>query len=218
MKRPGFLILAAAATLALAGCGGGVPFFGGGTASQATTPVEQQQGAGATLRNQLLYAGPTVPQSQRPDFNVVDTSAGCPSIDIIENAAGYRGGGTGAQASTVAYQASITGTARECIAQGGQMRIRIGVEGRLLLGQGGRPGSYSVPVRIVVKRRADIVTQRFTRLNVSVPANDVQGEFSYVEENVTVPISSVDPADEFDIYVGLDPSGQQAARQTRRRR
>jgi hypothetical protein len=216
MKRFG-MMAAMAGALALGGCGGGGSLFGG-AASQATTPVEQQQqGAGSTLRNQLLYAGPTVPQSQQPGFNVVEPGFGCPSIDIIENAAGFRGAGSGAQASQVSFQASITGTARECIAQGGQMRIRIGVEGRVLLGQAGRAGSYSVPLRIVVKRRADTVTQRFTRLTVSVPANDVQGEFSYVEENLTVPISSVDPADEFDIYVGLDPTGQQAARQQRRR-
>jgi hypothetical protein len=216
MKRLAMAATAAGA-LALGGCGGGVPFFGGGAASQATTPVEQQQGAGATLRNHLLYAGPTVPRSQQEGFNITDSGLGCPSIDIIENAAGYRGGGSGAQASQVSYQASITRTARECITQGNQMRIRIGVEGQVLLGQNGRPGSYSVPVRIVVKRRAETVTQRFARLNVSVPASDVRGEFAYIEENLTVPVSSVDPADEFDIYVGLDPTGQQAARQQRRR-
>ncbi|MGL4242208.1 MAG: hypothetical protein ACRCTI_13955 [Beijerinckiaceae bacterium] len=216
MKLLAFAVIAAGA-LTLGGCGGGVPFLGGGGASQATTPVEQQQGAGATLRNHLLYAGPTVPQSQQEGFNITDSDRGCPSIDYIENATGYRGMGSGAQASTVTYQASITRTARECITQGNQMRIRVGVEGQLLLGQNGRPGSYSVPLRIVVKRRADTVTQRFTRLNVSVPANDVRGDFAYIEETLTVPLSSVDPADEFDIYVGLDPSGQQAARQTRRR-
>jgi hypothetical protein len=205
-----------AAALGLAGCGGG-SLFGGAASTQATTPVEQQQGVGSTIRNQLLYSGPTVPESQRPGFNIVDQEKGCPSLDILENAAGYRGSGSGAQASQVSFQASITGTARECIFQGNQMRMRIGVEGRVLLGQNGRPGSFAVPVRIVVKRRAEVVTQRFTRLNVSVPAGDTQGDFSYVEENLVVPISDIDPTAEFDVYVGLDPTGQQAARQTRRR-
>jgi hypothetical protein len=216
MRRLAFAVWAVAA-LGLGGCGGGIPGFGGGSASQATTPVEQQQGTGASVRNQLLYAGPTVPESQRPGFNIIDSQYGCPTVDILENAAGYRGGGSGAAAATVSYQASITGTARECITQGNQMRIRVGVEGRLLLGQNGKPGSYSVPLRIVIKRRNDIVTQRFTRLSTTVPANDTQSEFSYVEENIVVPITTNDPADEYDIYVGLDASGQQAQRQTRRR-
>jgi hypothetical protein len=207
------------AALALAGCGGGIPLIGGGASSQATTPVEQQQGVGATIRNQLLYGGPTVPQSQQPGFHITDSdrSRTCPTLDILENAAGYRGTGSGAQASQVSYQASITGTARECAFQGNQLRMRVGVEGRLLLGQNGKPGSFSVPVRIVVKRRSDIVTQRFSRVTVSVPSGETQGEFAYIEENLVVPLSEIDPADEFDIYVGLDPTGQQAQRQARRR-
>jgi hypothetical protein len=205
------------AALLLGGCGGGIPLIGGGASSQSATPVEQQQGAGAAIRNQLLYGGPTVPQSQQPGFHIIDREKGCPALDILENAAGYRGAGTGAQSSQVAYQASITSTARECNFQGNQLRMRVGVEGRLLLGPNGRPGTFSVPVRIVVKRRADIVTQRFSRVSVTVPAGDTQGEFAYIEENLVVPVSEVDPSDEFDIYVGLDPTGQQAQRQARRR-
>jgi hypothetical protein len=210
-------MVAAACALALGGCGGGVPFLGGGSASQAVTPVEQQQGAGASIRNTLLYGGSTVPVSQQPGFNQLDTGVGCPAIDILENAAGYRGAGSGARASEASFQASITNIARECNVQGNQMRIRVGVEGHVLLGQNGRAGSFSVPVRIVVKRRSDVVTQRFTRLNVAVPASDARGEFAYVEENLVVPITQFDPGDEYDVYVGLDPTGQQAQRQTRRR-
>jgi hypothetical protein len=216
MRRLAFS-LAAACALGLGGCGGGVPFLGGGAASQAAAPPEQQQGAGATLRNQLLYAGPTVPESQRPGFNIIDSEFGCPAIDILEGGAGYRGAGPGGSASAVSFQAAITGSARECAAQGNQMRIRVGIEGQVLLGQSGRPGTFSVPVRVVVKRRAEIVTQRFTRISVSVPQGETRGVFTHVEENVVVPISSVDPADEFDIYIGLDPTGQQARLQNRRR-
>lgn len=213
--RFGFVAVAA---LVLAGCGGGIPLIGGGSSSsQATTPVEQQQGAGATVRNHLLYGGPTVPQSQQPGFHIIDRQRGCPALDILENAAGYRGSGSGAQASQVTYQASITSSVRECIFEGNQLRLRIGVEGRVLLGPGGRPGAFTIPLRVVVKRRADIVTQRFNRITVTVPAGETYAEFAVVEENITVPTSEIDPADEFDVYVGLDASGQQALRQTRRR-
>ncbi len=57
---------------------------------------------------------------------------------MLENAAGYRGMGSGAQASQVTYQASLTGSARECLFQGNQLRMRVGIEGRVLLGQSGR--------------------------------------------------------------------------------
>ncbi len=212
------LALSAVAVLGLTACGGGTTGVFGGGSPQSPTPVEQQTGPGATLRNMFLYSGPTVPQSQAPGFNQAQDEMTCPALDILENKAAYRGGTPAQQASGVAFQASIANLARECVFQGGQLRIRVGVEGRVLLGQNGRPGTFSVPVRVVVKRRSEVVTQRFTRLSVTVPANDTQADFVHVEENVVVPISSVDPGDEYDIYVGLDPTAQQAARQTRKRR
>jgi hypothetical protein len=211
------MAISTVAALGLAACGGGTTGIFGGS-SQAPTPVEQQSGPGATLRNMFFYAGPTVPPSQQPNFNQDQDELTCPGLDILENKAAYRGGSPAQQASGVGFQASIANVARECVFQGGQLRLRVGVEGRLLLGQSGRPGTYSVPVRVVVKRRSDVVAQRFTRLSVTVPANDTQADFAHVEENVVVPITTNDPGDEYDIYVGLDPTAQQAVRQTRRQR
>ena len=211
------LATAAFLALGLSACGGGgiSGVFGGG--AQSSAAPEQQTGAGATLRNMFLYSGPTVPQSQQPGFNQDKDEYGCPSLDILEGKAAFRGGSPAQQASGVGFQASIVNIARECIVQGNQIRIRVGVEGRVLLGQSGRPGTFSVPVRVVVKRRNDIVTQRFVRLNVTVPGSDSQADFAHVEENLVLPITENDPGDEYDIYVGLDPTAQQAVRQARRR-
>jgi hypothetical protein len=213
MLKPLMFPFVLAAGLALAGCGGGIPLIGGGSTS-SDTPPEQQQGAGATLRNFALYGGPTVPPSQAPKTDERDL--GCPTLDILEGAAGYRGRGSGEAASAVSYQASITASARECITQGSQMRIRVGMEGRLLLGPNGKAGTFQVPVRIVIKRRKDVVTQRFAQVTVTVPSTDTQADFSYLEENLIVNITENDPGDEYDVYIGLDPTGAQAARQDRR--
>jgi hypothetical protein len=205
------LVLTAAMSIGLSACGGGIPGFGGSTT--VADPSVQPQGAGNTLRNFALYGGATVPESQKPQD---DRDYKCPELEVLENGAGYRGNaGAGASAST--YQASLTNRARECSYRGNQVVIRVGVEGRLLLGPNGKPGTYSVPVRIVVKRRQDIVTQRFARVSVTVPANDVQAEFSYIEENLTLPITENDPGDEYDILVGFDGSGAKPQKQARRR-
>lgn len=211
------LAVSAFMALGLSACGGGgvSGVLGGG--AQGTTPVEQQTGAGATLRNMFLYSGPTVPPSQAPNFNQDKDEFGCPALDILENKAAFRGGSAAQQASGVGFQASIANIARECIVQGREIRVRVGVEGRVLLGQNGRPGTFSVPVRVVVKRRNDVVTQRFVRLNVTVPGSEAQADFAHVEENIVLPITENDPGDEYDIYVGLDPTAQQATRQARRR-
>jgi hypothetical protein len=203
--------------LLLAGCGGAIPGLGGGSSSNVSTSTDPApaQGVGGTLRNFALYGGATVPPTQNPQD---DRDLGCPALDILEGAAGYRGRGSGDAASAVSYQASIVRSARECVTQGNQMRIRVGIEGRLLLGPNGKAGTFSVPVRVVVKRRKDIVMQRVAQVSVSVPASDTQADFSYVEESILVPITQFDPGDEYDIFVGLDPTGAQAQRQERKRR
>jgi hypothetical protein len=201
---------AVALGLMLAGCGGGIP----GTSGEVAEG--QPQGPGGTVRNFLLYGQATVPPSQAPTVDA--RTYGCPELGVLEGAAAWRGSGPATGATGVAYQASLGNLARECTVSGTQMLIRVGVEGRLLLGSAGRPGAYSVPVRVVVKRRNDIVTQRFTRLNVTVPANDTQAEFVHIEENIALPISENDPAEEFDLYVGFDPTGQAARDQRRRAR
>jgi hypothetical protein len=203
--------------IGLGACSGGLPGLGGlgGSSSAGGSDVAPtQQGAGSTLRNFALYGGATQPPSQEPKDNERDLT--CPSVTVSENGAAYRSAqGT---ATTVSYQASLTDTARECAFQGNQVSIRVGVEGRLLLGVNGKPGTYSVPVRIQVKRRNDVVTQRFVRVSVTVPANDTQAEFAHVEERITVPISATDPGNEYDIYVGFEAAGAPAPRQARRAR
>ncbi len=205
----------AALSLGLGACGGGIPGLGGGD-SRPAAAGQEAPGVGTSARNLFLF-GTTEPPPIQPQ-KLEEKEQTCPAVDIIENAAGYRGTSTlTGSSSTVSFQASITNTARECLFQGNQLRLRVGVEGRVLLGPNGKAGSYSVPVKIIVKRRKDIVTQRSTRLTVTVPGNDTQAEFSYVEENIVVPITQFDPGDEYDIFVGLDPTGAQAQRQTRRR-
>lgn len=196
------------AALALAGCGGGLPGFGSGSSAGG----EPAPGPATTARNFLLYGGATVPPSL-PDEEA--RIYGCPAIGVLENAAAYRGGGQ--TASSVSYQASLVNMVRECNVQGNQMAIKVGVEGRLLLGANGRPGTYTVPVRVVVKRRQEIVQQRFTQLRVTIPNGETQAEFAHVEDRIVVPISAADPDDEFDVYVGFDASGNQARAQVRRR-
>jgi hypothetical protein len=199
---------AALAAIVLAGCGGGIPGLGGGE------PTAPAGGGGNPLSNLVLYGGTTIPPSQPPRDQREFT---CPAIGVLDGAAAWRQAGAGAGASGVAFQASLVDFARECAFEGGQVALRVGVEGRGLIGPAGRPGTYQVPVRIVVKRRQDIVTQRFARVSVTIPANEAQADFAHVEERLTLPITQFDPGDEYDVYVGFDATGAQAQRQVRRR-
>jgi hypothetical protein len=166
------------------------------------------------LRNFLLFGSANPP----PAPIVVDDERqlSCPEIDVLPGTAALRVGTPGGSASQVSHQISLGQLARECNVTGNSLALRVGVEGRVLLGTLGRAGSYTVPIRIAVRRgRTTTVVSRFVRLPVAIPANETQAQFVHVEEGITLPVSSVDPGEEYTILVGLDPQGQQAERRRR---
>jgi hypothetical protein len=172
------------------------------------------QGIGDTLRNVFGFGGtaptPAVPQG----FEVPD----CPRVDVVEGGAAlrtYAGGRTGSPES-LRSQLTISNVARECIGQpDGSIAVKVGVEGRALIGPAGSGGRFDAPVRVVVKRGDQVFANRVRRIPVTVPAGESQGAFVTVEEGILVPPGTGD----FDIEVGLGggagekPAKRQRARQ-----
>ena len=188
--------LAALGLSLLAGCG----TFGG-------------DGSGASLGERIMLAGPTVPPSMPEETSDVY----CPTVGVIEGGAAlqaYAGGRVG-DAYALRNQISLGQLARECSGRpDGTTVVRVGVEGRALLGAGaGSGGRFNVPVRILVKRGDRIIDSRVRQATVEIPAGDSQGTFALVEEGIVVPAAD---AETFDIEVGLGGAG--AAQGGRRRR
>ena len=91
----------------------------------------------------------------QPGAAGISAEIDCPGIDIRSGAATYSVGpqGTGdVTPTTLRYQADIAKTARECSIAGGSMTIKVGVQGRLILGPTGGPGEIDVPMRSVCWR------------------------------------------------------------------
>ena len=191
--------------LGLAGCGGdGVLGTGLGGGSN-TSSGSSQPGTLASAGNYLLYGGPTPPpaiaKGPARDIN-------CPKITVLEGTAGMRIGLATGGASEVAIQASLGTTARECTILDNKVSIRVGVEGRLLVGVLGKPGTYTVPLRIVVKRESVVLYSKYIPISVTVPAGETQASFTYVEDGILLPLTEYDPADEYDLLLGFDPNGK----------
>ena len=55
-------------------------------------------------------------------------------------------------ALTLRYQATFGTTARECRVAGASLTMRVGVEGRVILGPAGSPGTIEIPLRYAVVR------------------------------------------------------------------
>ena len=184
---PTFIRLAASGLVAaaLAGC----TTFGG------SEPAAPAVAGSSSFANIFKDGGPTVPPSQTTEEEI-----DCPSVDVPPGTSAIRNEAGGA----VRSQISLGQTARECRSVGNQISIKVGVEGLALLGPAGAPGSFTVPLRIVVKRGETVVATRLYRGSVTIPQNDTQASFIVIEDNIMVPKADGDLA----IEAGFDQGGR----------
>jgi hypothetical protein len=113
-------------------------------------------------------------------------------------------------ALSLRYQASFLQTARECILVGDNLTIKVGVQGRIVVGPAGSPGTINVPLRYALVReglqRKTLWTKLFM-VPVTIPAGELNLPWLHVEEEMTVPRPSAQELDAYVIYVGFDPGG-----------
>jgi hypothetical protein len=120
----------------------------------------------------------------------------------------------GSGPTNVRYQGSLGQLARECAILGDVMTMRVGVEGRLLVGPKGGPGNVNVPLRIALVAEGPQprpIWSKFYSVPVAVPPNASQAVFSQVEDDLTFPLPPSKKLDNYIVYVGFDPQGAASA-------
>ena len=111
--------------------------------------------------------------------------------------------------------------ARECAVLGATMTIKVGVEGRVILGPNGSPGEVVVPLRYAVVQEGvepRTIMSKFYRVPVTVPPGQGNVPFTHVEEDLTFPTPSYADLQKYVIYVGFDPQMMEAKKKPRRSR
>lgn len=163
--------------------------------------------------NALFFGAPGKTEaSAQPGPTGPSADIDCPGIDIRTGAATYSVGpqGTGdVTATTLRYQADIAKTARECSVNAGSMTIKVGVQGRLILGPTGGPGQIDVPMRLALVQEGvepKTIWTKFYRVAVAVPPGQTSVPFVQIEENITFPMPKPAELDAYVIYVGFDPT------------
>ncbi len=137
---------------------------------------------------------PRRPQSVEADGVVPEY---CPRIALRENTAVLRKG-TG---ESMDYIASITETVRECRVADGELRMRVGVSGRVVAGPAGRSGTATLPVRVAVRGgTGEVLYSEKGSVQASF-GSGVPGRFAFVDGNVRVPEPT---AKNYVIFVGFD--------------
>lgn len=188
----------AALGLLLAGCGGSGQSSGEPSTLRTLGNVVMFQSATPPPPNQL-------PQDEDEPFY-------CPEVIIADGGAAIRAQGSG-DSSTLRHQISILNVARECgnVANGG-FTLKVGVEGRVLLGPAGSPGNYGATLTTQVLRGTTVVARRTARVGGSIGSGQGGVDFTHVEEGIAVPPGRGD----VEIIVGLGSGGATPARARRR--
>lgn len=172
-------------------------------AARAQDAGSADDGVGSKLMNILRYGGTTVPPAAPAPLD----DAYCPTIDIREGGAVVQVGGRG--------QIALGQIARECTPRpDGSVSVKLGIQGRALLGPSGSPGRFDAPVSMTIKRNGAVVASRAKQIAITIPPGSAQGSFTLVEDGLIVPAAA---AKDYDIEVGLG-SAPRAPRAPRARK
>jgi hypothetical protein len=191
----GCAMVALMGAVALSGCSG------------ASSIVDSSPSIGSRFANLFSSAKPGVTQPASPMPSAPEVE--CPGVDIRTGASTLEVAAKSDQptAGDLRYQLSFGQTARECLVQAGTMSIKVGVQGRVILGPMGAPGQINVPLRYAVVREGPApktVVTKFKRVAVAVPADQTHVQFIDVEEGLSFPLPPKSELDAYVVYVGFD--------------
>jgi hypothetical protein len=198
--RAAMLLVLAAAGVTLAGCGGGSMFGSGSSLGNAGSAIGDR--FSQIFGSNSQEPGVAAPPAQDGDLT-------CPSVSIRPGASTYAVGAPGKPASgnELRYQATITRTARDCNLNAGQITVRIGIQGRIIVGPAGAPPSVDVPLRVAVVQEGvnpkTIATKVF-QTNVQI-GSETSVPFSLVGEDLVYPAPTAAAGDSYVFYIGFDP-------------
>jgi hypothetical protein len=184
--------------VALSGCSG------------ASSIIDSAPSLGSRFANLFSSAKPGVTQPASPTPSAPEVE--CPGVDIRTGASTLEVAAKSAQptAGDLRYQLSFGQTARECVVQAGTMSIKVGVQGRVILGPMGTPGQISIPLRYAVVREGPepkTIATKFKRLSVAIPADQSHLQFVDVEEGLSFPLPPRSELEAYVVYVGFDEIG-----------
>ena len=140
----------------------------------------------------------------------VDTD--CPTVDIRQGAStlAIAAKAQAPTANDLRYQLSLAQFARQCALDGPMMRMRVGVQGRVIVGPAGAPNQVTVPIRYAVVQEGvepKTITTKFKRLPVAIPPGATNVTFTDIEEDLSFPVPARNVLDAYVVYVGFDDTG-----------
>jgi hypothetical protein len=176
-----------------------LPSLGGSLPGWFTSSAPEDRAAQASV-------GPTA--SINEDCPTVDIRTGASTLAIATKT-------QSPTATDLRYQLSFNQTARQCALAGGVVRMRVGVQGRVVVGPAGAPPQVDVPLRYAVVREGvepKTIATKFRRFPVVVPSGANNVPFVDIEEDLSFPMPSLAELQTYVVYIGFDDVGDRATR------
>jgi hypothetical protein len=220
-------MVAAAVTATLAGCSSWTSLTGGGSTPPPAAPAPSasaslpppSSGGSFTSRVKSFFSGDsetvtTAAASTTPSV-LAASELNCPSVEYRQGAGTLPVNAPGSENAALGlrYLVSFVQTARECIVRGGDLIIKVGVQGRIVVGPAGGPGQVGIPLRYALVREGLQPRTLWTKLfivQVTIPQSQLNLPWLHIEEEMTVPLPPGDEIDSYVIYIGFDPDGAAA--------
>lgn len=203
VRRAAGAFLVVCGPLALAGCGGQAGSVAGGDPDPTSTKLGNLLAFNSTTAPPNPNAGPR----ERID---------CPVIQIEPGHSAVRVGG--AEGSSVRYQISIGDVARDCVRQGDQLVVRVGVETRTVLGPAGAAGTYTAPLKVSMRKVAgeQILSSKTYRVGGAVGSsgNSIN---SLIADPISAPFTTQHADEDYEIVLALGEGGGEEKASRRRR-
>jgi len=201
-------VLVPAIALCIAGCSSG-SLLGRSDTPAATGSASSSPSFGDRVSN--LFSGKPAPlwPNQKPPGEAGAQEIDCPTVEIRPGTSAFAVSTPGSDASALnlRYQASFSQTARECKLTGTSLTIRVGIEGRVVLGPAGAPGQAEIPIRYAVVQEGPEPKTILTKLHwqsVTIPPGADNVLFTQIEEELTFPLPRGDALDAYVVYIGFD--------------
>lgn len=199
------------ALLLLAGCGSSEMFGSKPDATSSASSPSLSDKFNALLSGTPTMAGPPA-TTAAGEGNTTPADIDCPGVEIRQGASTFQQSGpdNGSAALSLRYQANFVRSARSCVLRGGNIAMKVGVEGRLILGPAGSPGTFTLPVRLAVVKEGiepKTIWTKFYEVPVTVSPGESNIPFTHVEEDMSFPMPPGNELDAYVIYVGFDPEG-----------
>jgi len=103
--------------------------------------------------------------------------------------------------SNIIYQAAISNVTRDCTHSNGTMTMNVAVAGRVVPGPLGKPGSITMPIRIVVMRGSDVLYSKLHQYNLQISDMAAATQFVFNDPNIVVPEPE---ASNYQVFAGYD--------------